>query len=187
MEDFDNKETVKKVLACFKRAGADLTKIPNVSNTPTQAEFQLNVKGKDVTIDIDFKTGDVFYKDFTTKNLLGNIAASDKLTQSISKQFFTDKEVTPNAESQEDKMNKLKEMVKSMIRKHLDEESSTGGGASMAAGAGEQYATPKAFAPNNKRKELLNRAGRYLIKQGYKPVSDKTRFDAKSFDVEKWH
>ena len=109
---------------------------------------------------MDFRKGDVFYKDFTTKNLLGNISDPGKLSSTILKQFYTDKDVTPNAVSQEDKMDRIKEAVKKMLRKHLDEESSTGTGASFSAGQGEQYATPKAFAPNSKEEGyFVNRAG----------------------------
>lgn len=181
-----NKEYIRKTLQSFKSAGVDISKLVGMKIDPGQAEFELTIKEKSITIDIDFNTGDVYYKDFTTKNLLGNLSNTSALTSSIKDQLVKDKEVAPNAKDQEDKVKQLKEMVKKMIKKHLDEESSTGTGASMSAGAGEQYATPNAFAPKSKKKDLLNRAGRYLVKQGFKPVSNKTRFNAKSFDIEKW-
>lgn len=60
----------------------------------------------------------------------------------------------------------------------LDETSTTGGGvagASFTPGAGEQYATPKAFGKNKKYKVF-----------GYKDVPKNTRFKAKTFDVANW-
>jgi hypothetical protein len=58
------------------------------------------------------------------------------------------------------KRSKLREIVKEVI----EEVSTTGTGASFTPGQGAQYATPHAFAKNNKE----NRATKYTKKLGYK-------------------
>ena len=40
MEDFQNKECLKKAFQCFKKAGTDLSKIPDTSN---QTLIKLNL------------------------------------------------------------------------------------------------------------------------------------------------
>ncbi len=79
----------------------------------------------------------------------------------------------------DEQKKRLKEVLKKFIRQYMEEESSTGNGASFSAGAGEQYATPKAFG-KSKGEEQSER-------EGWKEVSPKQRFKAKTFDIEKWH
>ena len=66
-----------------------------------------------------------------------------------------------------------KKQLKEIIRKVVTEMSATGGGtagASMSAGAGEQYATPFAFNPNKKAKGTSRN---YYLKMGWKLVNKK--------------
>jgi len=63
--------------------------------------------------------------------------------------------------------------IRNIIRKALDEESSTGAGAgagSFNPGTGANYATPNAFNPNKKAKGAQNI---YYYKLGWKPVDAK--------------
>lgn len=67
------------------------------------------------------------------------------------------------------KRKQLREIIKKVVR----EMSASGGGtagASMSAGAGEQYATPFAFNPNKKAKGTSRN---YYLKLGYKLVNKK--------------
>lgn len=82
----------------------------------------------------------------------------------------------------EEKKIRLKEAIKKFIRQYMAEESSTGTGASFSGGTGEQYASPKAFSKGGK-----NKGTEESEKEGWKTVSPKQRFKAKTFDVEKWH
>jgi hypothetical protein len=72
------------------------------------------------------------------------------------------------------RLDKLSEnKVRDIIRKALDEESSTGAGASAGSfnpGTGANYATPNAFNPNKKAKGAQNI---YYYKLGWKPVDAK--------------
>lgn len=73
--------------------------------------------------------------------------------------------------------------LKDIIRKQLEEESTTGTGASFTAGAGENYATPAAFNPNTNAKGAKNI---YYYKLGFKPVNAKAlNKAAKGIDVKK--
>jgi hypothetical protein len=68
-------------------------------------------------------------------------------------------------------MDNLKEYIKSLVRKHLEEESSLGGEGgtdSMSGGLGMTYATPKAFSPKGQKK---NKATKTAEKQGFKKIS----------------
>lgn len=49
----------------------------------------------------------------------------------------------------------MKEQLRSLIRELVTQEmSTTGTGASMASGQGEQYATPKAFKKKNNKQKI---------------------------------
>ena len=49
------------------------------------------------------------------------------------------------------KVDELKALIKELIKTELDEISTTGTGASVAAGSSEAYATPYAFKKKKKR------------------------------------
>ena len=68
------------------------------------------------------------------------------------------------------KLSELKNIIREVILE-LDEQSSTGTGASFTPGTGAQYATPYAFSKNNAEKI------------GYKVVKTKKRpYNTKMFD-----
>jgi hypothetical protein len=63
--------------------------------------------------------------------------------------------------------------IRKIIQSVLKETSATSqGGASFSPGAGEQYATPRAF---NKNKNAKGAATKYYYKLGYKPVPNKIK------------
>jgi hypothetical protein len=67
----------------------------------------------------------------------------------------------------------LTDRIREIVKAKLKETSATSqGGASFSPGAGEQYATPKAF---NKNKNAKGEATKYYYKLGYKPVPDKIK------------
>lgn len=118
----EHKESLKKVISCFKKAGADISTVSNVDSDSVHVEFSIKVKGKEVNIRVEFSTGDVYYEYFTSKNKIGNVSSPTELTNTI-KKGIGDKEIAPN----------------------IDEESATGTGGSFSGGQGEQFATPFAF------------------------------------------
>jgi hypothetical protein len=67
----------------------------------------------------------------------------------------------------------LTDRIREIVKAKLKETSATSqGGASFTPGAGEQYATPKAF---NKNKNAKGEATKYYYKLGYKPVPNKIK------------
>jgi len=67
----------------------------------------------------------------------------------------------------------LTDRIREIVKAKLKETSATSqGGASFSPGAGEQYATPKAF---NQNKNAKGEATKYYYKLGYKPVPDKIK------------
>ena len=64
----------------------------------------------------------------------------------------------------------LRNKIKEIIKKHLDETSATGTGSGFTAGSGENYATPFAFNP---KKGAKGAEHIYYYKLGYKPVNKK--------------
>jgi hypothetical protein len=67
----------------------------------------------------------------------------------------------------------LTDRIREIVKAKLKETSATSqGGASFSPGAGEQYATPKAF---NKNKNAKGAASKYYYKLGYKAVPDKIK------------
>ena len=50
-------------------------------------------------------------------------------------------------------IDELKSIIRELIKAELDEASTTGTGATFTAGAGEAYATPRAFGDNKRRKK----------------------------------
>ena len=81
-----------------------------------------------------------------------------------------------------DQVKRLREALKKYINAYMQETSVTGAGASFASGQGEQYASPKGFSKGG-----TNSAERQSEREGWKEVSPKQRFKAKTFDIEKWH
>jgi hypothetical protein len=76
-------------------------------------------------------------------------------------------------------MNKIK--LKKVIRKVLQEMSTTGGGASFSTGGGEQYSSPFAFNPNKNAKGAQKN---YYLKLGWKLVDrNKLNKQAKGIEV----
>lgn len=144
-----HKESLKKVITCFKKAGADISTISDIDSDSVHVEFTIKVKGKEVNISVEFSTGDVYYEYFTSKNKIGNISSPTQLTDTI-KKGIGDKEIAPN----------------------IDEESSTGTGASFSAGQGEQFATPFAFV----RKKLKANEGKSLVGITKSILSEDVRF-----------
>lgn len=180
----NHKESLKKVISCFTKAGADISSISDAKSTPTEVEFSITVKGKDVIISIEFSNGDVYYEYFTSRNKIGNVSDTAKLTDAI-KKGIQDKPVVPNVD--ESKFNKLKEaLIKAIKETVLSEESSTGGGATFNSGQGEQYASPFSFK-KKKKMEAIQKAGKLLITKGFIKVPSNERLKAKGFDVEKWY
>lgn len=177
----EHKESLKKVLTCFKKAGVDISTVSDIEGDSVHVEFGIQIKNKEVTVGIKYNNGDVYYEYFTSQDTIGNISSPEKITSTI-KQGTQDNQMKVN-QTKESVIKRLKEAVKKAIHKQLDEESSTGTGASFSAGQGEQYTTPAAFT---KKGSAINRATKYLVKQGFMKVPDSKRFSAKSFDVEKW-
>ena len=66
-------------------------------------------------------------------------------------------------------MDRIREMVKSKLK---ETSATSQGGATFTPGAGEQYATPRAF---NKNKNAKGAASKYYYKLGYKAVPDKIK------------
>lgn len=67
----------------------------------------------------------------------------------------------------------LTDRIREIVKSKLKEISATSqGGATFTPGAGEQYATPKAF---NKNKNAKGAATKYYYKLGYKAVPDKIK------------
>jgi hypothetical protein len=67
----------------------------------------------------------------------------------------------------------LTDRIREIVKSKLKETSTTSqGGASFSPGAGEQYATPKAF---NKNKNAKGTATKYYYKLGYKLVPNKIK------------
>lgn len=181
----DHKESLKKVLSCFKKSGADMSTVSDIESTSTEVEFGITIKGKDIVVSIDFGNGDVYYEYFTSRNKIGNISDLGKLTDTI-KKGIQDKPIVPNVDEIL-MMNRLKEaLVKAIKESVLAEESSTGGGASFSVGQGEQYATPFAFK-KKKKMEAIQKAGKLLVTKGFIKVPSNERFKAKGFDIEKWY
>lgn len=76
------------------------------------------------------------------------------------------------------KLSELKNIIREVVLE-LDEQSSTGSGASFTPGTGAQYATPYAFSKKNKK----NTATKNAEKIGYKVVKTKKRpYNTKMFD-----
>jgi hypothetical protein len=67
----------------------------------------------------------------------------------------------------------LTDRIREIVKSKLKEISATSrGGATFTPGAGEQYATPRAF---NKNKNAKGAATKYYYKLGYKAVPDKIK------------
>ena len=64
----------------------------------------------------------------------------------------------------------LKDRIREIVKKHLDEMSATGTGSGFTAGSGANYATPFAFNP---KKGAKGAEHIYYYKLGYKPVNKK--------------
>lgn len=69
------------------------------------------------------------------------------------------------------KKQELAEILRDYIREQLSEMSTTGTGASFTPGTGAQYATPAAFAKDDRD----NKAVQFLKKMGFKKVERPTR------------
>ena len=65
-------------------------------------------------------------------------------------------------------VDRLKDLIRELIKNELEEGSMTGTGASFTAGAGEAYATPAAF--KGKGKKAKNRGLEQSKRLGYIPV-----------------
>ena len=64
--------------------------------------------------------------------------------------------------------NKLKALIRELIKAELEESNTTGTGASVTTGSGEAYATPFAF--RGKGKKSKNRGLEQSKRLGYIPV-----------------
>ena len=65
-------------------------------------------------------------------------------------------------------INKLRELIRELIKTELEEANTTGTGTSFNAGSGEAYATPFAFA--KKGKKTKNRGLEQSKRLGYIPL-----------------
>ena len=78
----------------------------------------------------------------------------------------------------------LKDKIKEIIKKHINEESATGTGSGFTAGSGANYATTIAFNPKKRAKDDKNI---YNNKIGNKPVNKKSlNKAAKSIEIKYW-
>ena len=76
----------------------------------------------------------------------------------------------------------MRERIREIVKRMLQEMSATGTGASFTPGTGENYATPFAFNPNKKAKGTAHNY--YVKKLGFKPVDqDKLHKQAKGIEV----
>ena len=152
----EQKNKIKSLLSCLKKAGVDFSQKPKAKIQPDQAQMNITIKGENQAINLNFETGDVEYEYFTTKRKLGNIENIDGLVSGIKQAFFKENDIKPNDDSEPDVYEQFKIRLKEAIRKHinvyLDEMSTTGNGSSFTTGNGENYATPFSFVGGHRDK-----------------------------------
>ena len=75
----------------------------------------------------------------------------------------------------------MRERIREIVKRMLQEMSATGTGASFTPGTGENYATPFVFNPNKKAKGTAHNY--YVKKLGFKPV-DKEKLHKQAKGIE---